>query len=227
MKNILARGGVEFVAVFLGIALSLWVDDYRENVNIKKDVRNSLNAIALELAENKETLSYIINAIKFNDTFSDRLLDTKNFDIQKIATKDSIWNANIIPLGNKLYVNAYKNMVSSSLLYNINNQKLLQEIQTVYEYDIKNFEWWVDYETKFVEHIDKYIFKNLALSKKAYNWELDWNNVNTVNGLKTTEFQNLMIGNRSNRDALKYFAEKLNESMGNILKGIEDYNKSR
>ncbi len=85
----------------------------------------------------------------------------------------------------------------------------------------------MDYETKFVEHIDKYIFKNLALSKKAYNWELDWNNVNTVNGLKTTEFQNLMIGNRSNRDALKYFAEKLNESMGNILKGIEDYNKSR
>ena len=110
MKNILARGGVEFVAVFLGIALSLWVDDYRENVNIRRDVRNSLNAIALELAENKETLSYTINAIKFNDTFSDRLLDTKTFDIQKIATKDSIWNANIIPLGNKLYVNAYKNM---------------------------------------------------------------------------------------------------------------------
>ena len=227
MKNILVRGSVEFVAVFLGIALSLWVDDYRENVNIRRDVRNSLNAIALELAENKETLSYTINAIKFNDTFSDRLLDTKTFDIQKIATKDSIWNANIIPLGNKLYVNAYKNMVSSSLLYNINNQKLLQEIQTVYENDIKNFEWWVDYETKFVEHIDKYIFKNLALSKKAYNWELDWNNVNTVNGLKTTEFQNLMIGNRSNRDALKYFAEKLNESMGNILKGIEEYNKCR
>ena len=106
-------------------------------------------------------------------------------------------------------------------------QKLLQEIQTVYENDIKNFEWWVDYETKFVEHIDKYIFKNLTLSKKAYNWELDWSNVNTVNGLKTTEFQNLMIGNRSNRDALKYFAEKLNESMENILKSIEEYNKSR
>ena len=50
MKNILARYGVEFVAVFLAIALSLWVDDYRENVNIKKDVRNSLNAIASELA---------------------------------------------------------------------------------------------------------------------------------------------------------------------------------
>ena len=226
MKNILARGGVEFLAVFLGIALSLWVDDYRENVNIKKDVRNSLDAIALELNENKETLSNTINAIKFNDTFSNRLLDTKNFDNQKIATKDSIWNANIIPLGSKLYANAYKNIVSSGLLYKIKNRKLLREIQTVYENDINNFEWWVDYETKFIEHIDKYIFKNLALSKKAYNWELDWDNVNTLNGVKTTEFQNLMIGNRSNRDALKYYAERLNVSMENILKDIEDYNKS-
>ena len=30
MKNILARGGVEFVAVFLGIAFSLWIDDYQK-----------------------------------------------------------------------------------------------------------------------------------------------------------------------------------------------------
>ena len=227
MKNILARGGVEFLAVFLGIALSLWVDDYRENVKIKKDVHNSLNAIALELAENKETLLHTMKSIKFNDTFTDRLLDMKNFDNQNIVTKDSIWHANIIPLGNKLYVNAYKNMVSSGLLYQIYDRKLLNQIQTVYEYDIKNFEWWVDYETKFVEHIDKYIFKNLALSKKAYDWELDWNNSKTINGLKTAEFQNLMIGNRSTRDALKYYSQKLNKSMENILTGIESYNKLR
>ena len=31
MKNILARGGGEFVAVFLGIALSLWVDEYQKS----------------------------------------------------------------------------------------------------------------------------------------------------------------------------------------------------
>ena len=43
MKNILAKGGIEFLAVFLGIALSLWVDDFREELEfaIEKDlVRN-------------------------------------------------------------------------------------------------------------------------------------------------------------------------------------------
>ena len=35
MKNILARGGVEFVAIFLGIALSLWVDEYQKSREAK------------------------------------------------------------------------------------------------------------------------------------------------------------------------------------------------
>ena len=30
MKNILARGGIEFLAVLLGISGSLWIDDYSE-----------------------------------------------------------------------------------------------------------------------------------------------------------------------------------------------------
>ena len=39
MKTILARGGIEFLAVFLGIALSLWVDDFRE----ERELRERLN----------------------------------------------------------------------------------------------------------------------------------------------------------------------------------------
>ena len=39
MKNILARGGIEFLAVLLGISGSLWVDDYRiELVNNEKTI---------------------------------------------------------------------------------------------------------------------------------------------------------------------------------------------
>ena len=56
-------------------------------------------------------------------------------------------------------------MVSSSFIYKIDDKNLLYDIQTIYEYDIPLFEWWVDYETKFIEHIDKYIFNNLALKK--------------------------------------------------------------
>ena len=46
-------------------------------------------------------------------------------------------------------------MALSGLLYKVSDRKLLHNIQKVYEYDITNFEKWVDYETKYFEHIDK------------------------------------------------------------------------
>ena len=49
MKNILARGGVEFVAVFLGIALSLWVDDYREEKELSDRITDDYENIYLSL----------------------------------------------------------------------------------------------------------------------------------------------------------------------------------
>ncbi len=45
MKNILAKGGVEFLAVFLGIALSLWVDEYQKNKESKKLSNQILNRL--------------------------------------------------------------------------------------------------------------------------------------------------------------------------------------
>tara|TARA_A100001011_G_C14092763_1_gene749348 strand:- start:154 stop:825 length:672 start_codon:yes stop_codon:yes gene_type:complete len=50
MKNILARGGIEFLAVFIGIVLSLWVDDRRDlntvretNYKTLKSLKNEIN----------------------------------------------------------------------------------------------------------------------------------------------------------------------------------------
>ena len=51
MKNILARGGIEFLAVFLGIALSLWVDEYQKS----KDAKDLNNQILNRLYDNLET----------------------------------------------------------------------------------------------------------------------------------------------------------------------------
>ena len=83
MKNILARGGIEFIAVFLGIVLSLWVDDYRDSTNARENKYNSLDALVLEMTDNKETLSYIITSIEYNDEFTDRLLEAENIINQK------------------------------------------------------------------------------------------------------------------------------------------------
>ena len=45
MKKILTRGGVELIAVVLGITLSLWVDDKRELSIIKKNNVKTLESL--------------------------------------------------------------------------------------------------------------------------------------------------------------------------------------
>ena len=49
MKNILARGGIEFLAVFLGIALSLYVDEWREENQVRERLMADYNSIQKDL----------------------------------------------------------------------------------------------------------------------------------------------------------------------------------
>ena len=53
MKNILARGGIEFFAVLFGITISLWVEDSRQSSDMQKkiidDYKNIQEEIALDI----------------------------------------------------------------------------------------------------------------------------------------------------------------------------------
>ena len=56
MKNVLARGGVEFLAVFIGIILSLYVDENRDHRAMQdKNIKN-LRSLGNEL---DQRISYI------------------------------------------------------------------------------------------------------------------------------------------------------------------------
>ena len=45
MKNIFAKGGVEFVAVVLGITISFWIDNNKEQRINNKNEKNLLESI--------------------------------------------------------------------------------------------------------------------------------------------------------------------------------------
>ena len=60
MKSIISRGGIEFLAVFLGIVLSLWVDDYRENKELNERLMEDYKKIYLEVNSNITNIENII-----------------------------------------------------------------------------------------------------------------------------------------------------------------------
>ena len=88
MKNIFARGGIEFLAVFLGIALSLWVDDYREERELKNRLEDDFQKIYKEVQSNIKNIDNIIknnsNHLKNESTLLDILNSKEEYKFEKI-----------------------------------------------------------------------------------------------------------------------------------------------
>ncbi len=61
MKNILARGGIEFLAVFLGIVLSFNVEEWREESEIKNNLFRDYVSIQKDLEKDIPYLERIIS----------------------------------------------------------------------------------------------------------------------------------------------------------------------
>ena len=57
MKNILARGGIEFLAVLLGLSGSLWIDDISKKNAQRKVFYQDLIAINNELIDDLNVIS--------------------------------------------------------------------------------------------------------------------------------------------------------------------------
>ncbi|MBC8345765.1 MAG: hypothetical protein ISR82_08445 [Candidatus Marinimicrobia bacterium] len=56
MKNILARGGIEFLAVLLGISGSLWIDDSSTNRNDRTEEYEAYSRLSNALEQDIKNL---------------------------------------------------------------------------------------------------------------------------------------------------------------------------
>ena len=79
MKNILARGGIEFIAVLFGISGSLYIDDLQNQNEMKVQISKSMHALIGELSANSQQLSKL----------EDKLIKDLP-ELDKLIKKDSI-----------------------------------------------------------------------------------------------------------------------------------------
>ena len=131
MKTILARGGIEFLAVFLGIALSLWVDGYRETNEIKRLNDSILNRLYDNLESDSTNFTWVINAHKTSLNSCESITkwiksnqdihDYVNIHISRIAINTFTW-------ANK---EEYSSLKTSGRIDLIKNEEL---VKTLHEY---------------------------------------------------------------------------------------------
>ena len=63
MKNTLARGGVEFLAVLFGITISLWVEDWRQDRDIQDKILEDYINIRDEIEIDIKNIDRIIASV--------------------------------------------------------------------------------------------------------------------------------------------------------------------
>ena len=181
MEKLLTRGGVELIAVVLGITLSLWVDDKKDLSVVKKNNVKTLKSIKAEVALRIKYIDRKMNQYKRDIEVGDYIIKNwKKIDYDSIAsiTKN---DRDII-----LTLKAYRAINLPTSIYNSLNSdgsigKLEQDsikiiLNDLYEVIPAHIVDGVENERVLYHSFNEYIIKNYpiivndAVGKKEYDY---------------------------------------------------------
>lgn len=140
MKNTLARGGVEFLAVLFGITISLWVEDWRQDRDIQDKILEDYINIRDEIEIDIKNIDRIIALVDKQSELLKTLIKYSNkelnFEEEKILT--SLQEVTAPTFFGSL--TAYKASVSSGRLNFSTEQNISNEISLLYEHFYKRLD---------------------------------------------------------------------------------------
>ena len=226
MKNILARGGIEFIAVLLGISGSLYIDDLQNQNEMKTQISKSMHALIGELNSNSEQLSKLEEKL---------LKDLPELD--KLIKKDSIDSLAPIDLDKrifKVFTNwgqplnrvVFNSIESSGLIYNINDDSLRNDIINLYENTYSRFDYVVDYELTDIKKLDNTYVKAFILKDDSLStsWIIDWSIKANRDQLKSNQLlMNHFIISRANKRILQKIIPFQKQKTLNLINRIKNH----
>ena len=134
MKKILARGGIEFLAVLLGITLSFWVEEWRNETEQRKLLNNDCINILSDVNEDIITINKIIKKnqeiLKSGKKIIELVSDSNEIDIDSIIVK-------LNTLGYPTFfgiTRSYKLSYSTGRLNLYGDRTLVEEISILYDH---------------------------------------------------------------------------------------------
>ena len=180
MEKLLTRGGVELIAVVLGITLSLWVDDKKELSVVKKNNVKTLKSIKAEVALRIKYIDRKMNQYKRDIEVGDYIIKNWNkIDYDSVAsiTKN---DRNII-LTLKAYrainlpISIYNSLNSDGSIGKLEQDSIKIILNDLYEVFPAHIVDGVENERVLYHSFNEYIIKNYpiivndAVGKKEYD----------------------------------------------------------
>ncbi len=221
MKNIFARGGVEFLAVLLGISLSLWVD---EN-STKKEIHQALQK---DLINIRADLKKDINEIQRIDSLKTKGLDQIRIYLDIINDKRQISDINT-----KLLLKNYGNIsytffpMGSSYLVALNSGRLnyiedLELIVVLSKYYQNSYERIKTNNYMFDEFLNKNFFRYRSIIENKKTLE------GKIAVIKSEEFFEYILEARDRILVYQnYVLGDMNNSASKLLEIIEKNIKNK
>lgn len=152
MKNILARGGIEFLAVLLGISASLWIDKNQKESDIELERIKILTSLQMEMNEIKNYCDERKRTWKKDINLVDEFLYPSNgiFSVDSIlkmtTSKSRIERFMIIYRVFDPPMNRYYSIINSGDLKYVKSDKVKELLSRLHNTSFSYVETSVEYE---------------------------------------------------------------------------------
>ncbi|MBT7424235.1 MAG: hypothetical protein HN782_08510 [Candidatus Marinimicrobia bacterium] len=222
MKNILARGGIEFLAVLLGISGSLWIDNNKDIREVNYQIKRSLHALKETLISDSKTLEQYISEYENKIVHfeyiqnADSVQSSSNSRLRK-AFEETTTNAGI-----RLDNTIFNSLESLGLIYKINNDSLRNAILNLYQKRYVFLKEITDYHLHTIQQMDAVILDNFIMSKTTRMWNLDYSHISTRQKIIDNQiFQNYLAANKSTHSILDFLCKEILIDVKSLINLLE------
>ena len=183
MKKILTRGGVELIAVVLGITLSLWVDDKRELSIIEKNNVKTLKSIKNEVRLRIDYIERKINQYQRDVEVGEYVIKNwNNIDFDSIASKTKYDRSIVLTLkayrAINLPVSIYNSLNSDGSIAKLDQDSIKIMLNDLYEVMPAHIVDGVENERVLYHSFNEFIIKNYPRIVEDSIGELEKNEYN-------------------------------------------------
>ena len=226
MKNIIARGGVEFIAVLLGISGSLWIDNNKDLKELNYQIERSLHALSETLKSDKKVLEKYINIdfkkkiVHFEYIQNDDSVKYSSDSRLRKAFENTTTNAGI-----RLDNTIFNSLESLGLIYKIEDDSLRNGILNLYQKRYVFLKEITDYHLHTIQQMDEVILENFVMSKETRMWNLDYsNNMTRKNIIENQLFQNYLAANKSTHSILEFLCKSILKDVNKLIVQLNSKN---
>ena len=143
MKNILARGGIEFLAVLLGITLSLYLDQQIEESAILKNEKSLLSDLQVSLNQDIDYAQKVLKDMRRSIDAQEILINYECNEVENLTPKElGVLFGIVIRGSTSLFprYGVYRSLVSNSEMKYIENRELKDKLIDLYDFKFKRYE---------------------------------------------------------------------------------------